>query len=182
MVRVYDDGTELRAQMSKGPGCFAVATFADEPPIATELPNIMLEALPTAKGRKPKAPGIRRKPARAPARKAMKKAAVEPQDLEMEGEESEEEEAKEEDVEVSGSEGDSNQYTSAHYAVKGNRKVHYCGVREKSGLRRQVMSITLATFAREKLEAVCLEAGRRLSKGQSVDVVKAWLRSHKSKP
>ena len=42
MVRVFPDGSKQEASMAPGPGGFAIASFAGEPPFETEIPNLLL--------------------------------------------------------------------------------------------------------------------------------------------
>ena len=49
MVRLKANGTDEKSSMAPGPDGFALATFPNEPPVATECPNLLIEKVGTMK-------------------------------------------------------------------------------------------------------------------------------------
>ena len=177
MVRNYDDGSHEVAVMEKGPSAFAVAVFGNER-IATEMPNILLDAKPMVKEKKSRAKAVCKRPAsRMPEEAADEEAADDEVASTMtysSGEDGEDGPEQPEAVAAANAAGGAaalviNKYIKMYY-----KATNSFGIRQCFGEKHQIFNISCRGKSKAVLENIAVNCLARLRAGGTEIDVKAF--------
>jgi len=194
LKRKLKDGTQMKAFMSEGKNGFLMATFLDEDPIETEVPNMVL--LPTVMKR----PSCRKKP--AAYKRPSKKAKTTHDDGEEEDDRDEDAEHDDDDddddnasapVEQGACEDEDTEqpHISSHASVVPNSKCFFeysnpyfypngtCAIRRKGSVSTKQVASIKCNLPKKRLHEIMSKLTKLLNNGEVAEAeIKDWLKAN----